>query len=126
MHGMNKKLIIWYLVVLLVLSVASVATLHIVWPEHYPSMLYLIPLFFALMLCVMVWLKRINEKKGKDPSIFFMGYRIVKILLAIVLLLVYFTAIGTELLAFAIIFVVFYLCLSITETVLFMKGEKKS
>lgn len=123
---MIKKLIIWYLVVLSVLSVASAVTLRTVWPEHYPSLLFLIPLFFALMLGVMAWLKRVNDKKGKDHSVFFLSYRIVKILLAIVLLLVYFTGVGTELLTFAIIFVIFYLCLSILETVLFMKGEKQS
>lgn len=123
---MMKKLIIWYLAALSVLSVASSAALRICWPEHYPTMLYLIPLFYALMLGVMIWLKRANEKKGKDRSIFFLSYRIVKILLAIVLLLVYFTAVGEELLTFAVVFAVFYLCLSMVETTLFIKGEKKS
>ena len=121
-----KKLIIWYLSALSVLSLASVLTLRFVYPEHYPQLLYIIPLFFALMLGVMVWLKRVNEKKGRDRSIFFLSYRIVKILLAIILLLVYFTAVGTELLTFSVVFVVFYLCLSMIETVLFMKEERKS
>ena len=120
-----KKLIIWYLAVLSVLSVASAAAMRMVWPEHYPSLLYIIPLFFALMPGVMVWLKRSTEKKGKDRSIFFLSYRIVKILLAIILLLVYFAAVGTELLAFAVVFMIFYLCLSMLETALFMIGEKK-
>jgi len=123
---MMKKLILWYLAVLSVLTLASSVTLRTVWPEHYPAMLYLIPLFYALMLGVMIWLKRANEKKGKDRSIFFLSYRIVKILLAIVLLLVYFTAVGEELLTFAVVFAVFYLCLSMVETTLFIKGEKKS
>ena len=133
-----KKLIITYLIALSVLTIGSVLALRICWPEHYPAMLYLIPLFYALMLGVMIWLKRANEKKGKDRSIFFLSYRIVKILLAIVLLLVYFTAVGEELLlvyftavgeellTFAVVFAVFYLCLSMVETTLFIKGEKKS
>ena len=123
---MIKKLIIWYLAMLSVLSVASAVALRTVWPEHYPSMLFVIPLFFVLMLGVMVWLNHANQKKGRDRSLFFLSYRIVKILLAIVLLVVYFTAVGTELLTFAVVFVVFYLCLSMVETVLFMKGERKS
>lgn len=121
-----KKLIIWYLSALSVLSLASALTLRFVYPEHYPQLLFIIPLFFALMLGVIVWLKRVNEKKGRDRSIFFLSYRIVKILLAIILLLVYFTAVGTELLTFSVVFVVFYLCLSMIETVLFMKEERKS
>ena len=121
-----KKLIIWYLAALSVLSLASAITLRSVYPEHYPQLLFIIPLFYALMLGVMMWLKHVNEKKGRDRSIFFLSYRIVKILLSIILLLVYFTAVGTELVTFSIVFVVFYLCLSMIETVLFMKGERKS
>ena len=121
-----KKLILTYLIVLSVLTVAIVLSLRMAWPEQYPSLLFIIPLFYAVMLGVMVWLKRSNERKGKDRSIFFLTYRVVKILLAIVLLLVYFTAVGTQLLPFAVVFMIYYLCLSAVETVLFMKGEKKS
>lgn len=121
-----KKLILTYLIVLSALTVAIVLTLRMAWPEQYPSLLFIIPLFFAVMLGVMVWLKRSNERKGKDRSIFFLTYRVVKILLALVLLLAYFTAVRTQLLPFAVVFMIYYLCLSAVETVLFMKGEKKS
>ncbi len=120
-----KKLILTYLIVLSVLTVASVLTLRMVWPEHYPSLLFTIPLFFSVMLGVMIWLKRSNERKGKDRSIFFLTYRVVKILLAIVLLVIYFTSVGTQLLPFAVVFMIYYMCLSAVETALFMKGEKK-
>ena len=120
-----KKLILTYLILLSALTIAAVLVLRTVWPDQYPSLLFLIPLFFAVMLGVMVWLKRSNERKGKDRSLFFLTYRVVKILLAIVLLVVYFTAVGTQLLPFAVVFMIYYLCLSAVETVLFMKGEKK-
>ncbi len=119
-----RKLILTYLIVLSVLSVAAVLTLGMVWPEHYPSLLFTIPLFFSVMLGVMIWLKRSNENKGKDRSLFFLAYRVVKILLSIVLLVVYFTAVGTQLLPFAVVFMIYYLCLSAVETALFIKGEK--
>ena len=121
-----KKLIITYLIALSVLTIGSVLALRIGWPDQYPSLLFIIPLFFAVMLGVMVWLKRSNERKGKDRSIFFLTYRVVKILLALVLLLAYFTAVRTQLLPFAVVFMIYYMCLSAVETVLFMKGEKKS
>lgn len=121
-----KRLIITYLAALSVLTIASVFAFRLVWPEQYSSMLFLIPLFFALMLGVMAWLRRVTAKKGKDRSIFFLTYRVLKILLAIVLLLVYFTAVGTNLVSFAVMFAIYYICLSAIETTLFMKGEKKS
>lgn len=121
-----KKLVITYLLTLSVLTIASVLVLRMVWPEQYPSMLFLIPLFFAVMLGIMVLLRRANQKKGRDRSLFFLSYRVIKILLALVLILAYFTMVGTQLVAFAVVFMIFYLCLSMIETVLFMKGEKKS
>jgi hypothetical protein len=123
---MMKKLIIWYLSVLSVLSVASSLVLRMVWPDHFPGMLYTIPLFYAVMLGVMLILKRSIEKKGKDRSIFFLSYRVVKIMIALAFLLIFFSMVRTELLAFTVVFMIFYLCLSAVETVFFMKGEKKS
>ena len=122
---MIRKLIIWYLAVLSVLSVASALILRLIWPEHFPDMLFTIPLFYAVMLGVMLTLRRSIEKKGKDRIIFFMAYRVVKILLALVYLLVYFRVVKVEVLVFSILFMSFYLCLSAVETVLFMKGEKE-
>ena len=122
---MMKKLIIWYLAVLSVLSVASSLALRMVWPDHFPGMLYTIPLFYAVMLGVMLILKRSIDKKGKDRSIFFLSYRVVKIMVALAFLLIYFSMLRTELLTFTVVFMIFYVCLSVVETVLFMKGEKK-
>ena len=123
---MMKKLARTYIIVLSALTLISAVILREINPEHFPPMLFTIPVFYALMLGVMALIRRSVEKKGKDRSIFFLSYRIVKILLAIVLLLVYFTAVGEELLTFAVVFAVFYLCLSMVETTLFIKGEKKS
>lgn len=119
-----KKLARTYIIVLSVLTLLSAVILREINPEHFPPLLYTIPVFYAVMLGVMALIKRSVDKNGKDRSIFFLAYRIVKIILAIVLLLVYFTAVGEELLVFAVVFAVFYLCLSAIETALFIKGEK--
>lgn len=121
-----KKLIVTYLSALSLMTILAFLALRMIWPEHYPSMLFLIPLFYALMLGVMVLIRRVIEKKGKDRSLFFLSYRVVKILASLVLLLAYFSLVGNRLLPFAIVFMIFYLCLSAIETVLFMKGEKRS
>jgi hypothetical protein len=121
-----KKLVVTYLIALSVLTVVAVVALRMVWPEHYSSLLFLIPLFFAVMLGVMALIKRVIENNGKDRSLFFLAYRVVKILSALAFLLAYFSLVGTQLLPFAIVFMIYYLCLSAIETVLFMKGEKRS
>lgn len=121
-----KKLIRIYIIVLSVVTILSAKIVSVVTPEHYPSLLFTIPIFYAAMLGVMVLIRRAVEKKGKDRSMFFLIYRVVKILLALIYLLIYFVAVRTETLVFSVVFMSFYLCLSAVETVLFIKGEKES
>jgi len=120
-----KRLVRTYIIVLSVLTIISAKVVSVFYPEHYPSLLFTIPVFYAVMLGVMALIRRMVENKGKDRSIFFLAYRIVKILLALVFLLVYFMAVRADVLVFSVVFAVFYLCLSAVETVLFMKGEKE-
>ena len=120
-----RKLIITYLILLSALTVIAVLALRMLWPEHYPSGLFLIPLFYAVMLGVMVIMYRLNAKNGLDRSYFFMSYIMVRILLALILILVYFKVVRSEMPAFAIIFMTYYLCLTAVETTLLIKEEKK-
>ena len=120
-----KKLILTYLIVLSVLTIGVVMTLRMVWPEHYPSLLFIIPVFYAVMLGAMILIRRYFASKGRDASYFFMAYRMVKILLALILILVYFRVVKTELMSFSIIFMSYYLCLTAVETILLIKEEKK-
>ena len=121
-----KRLAVIYSVTLALLTVAAVLLLRLVWPEYYPSGLFLIPLYYAVMLGVMAVMHRANVKKGRDRSYFLMAYRIVKIMLALILILVYFRVINSGLPAFSIIFMSYYLCLTAVETTLLIKEEKKS
>ena len=121
-----RKLVRTYIIVLSVVTILSAKIVSVVSPEHYPSLLFTIPIFYAAMLGVMALIRRAVEKKGKDRSIFFLAYRVVKIFLALIYIFVYFMAVGTDTLVFSVVFMSFYLCLSAIETVLFMKGEKKS
>lgn len=121
-----KELVRTYIIVLSVATVLSAVILREISPEHYPSMLFTIPVFYAVMLGVMVLIRRAVEKKGKDRSLFFMAYRVAKIMLALVFILVFFMVTKADFMVFSIVFMSFYLCLSAVETVFFMKGEKKS
>ena len=100
-----KRLAVIYSVTLALLTVAAVLLLRLVWPEHYPSGLFLIPLYFALMLGVMIMMHKSNAKKGRDRSYFLMSYRIVKIMVALIFILVYFRVVSSGLPAFAVIFI---------------------
>lgn len=121
-----KRLAVIYSVTMALLTVAAVLLLRLVWPEHYPSGLFLIPLYFALMLGVMIMMHKSNAKKGRDRSYFLMSYRIVKIMVALIFILVYFRVVSSGLPAFSVIFMSYYLCLTAVETTLLIKEEKKS
>lgn len=120
-----KRFAAIYFILLSLLTVAGVVLIRAFWPEQYPPLLFIIPLFFALMFGVMLILKKSNDRKGRDRSHFFLAYRVCKILLALVLLVVYFAAVGEQLIMFAVVFMAFYISLSMAETVHFMKLEHK-
>ncbi len=120
-----KRLAAIYFTLLSLLTVAGVLLIRAFWPEQYPQLLFIIPLFFAIMFGVMLILKRNNDRKGRDRSHFFLAYRVFKILLSLVLLVVYFAAVGSQLLVFAVTFMAFYMCLSMAETIHFIKLEHK-
>ena len=72
-----KELVRTYMIVLSVATLISAVIRREVNPEHYPSMLFTIPVFYAAMLGVMALVRRTVEKKGKDRILFFMAYRVV-------------------------------------------------
>ena len=119
-----RKLTKTYLLILSLLTILSVLSMRYVWSEHHPDFLYLIPIFFLVMLGIMYLLKRGNDRKGKDPTVFFLPYRLVKIMLSLIFLLVYFMTVRSHLLPFAVLFMIFYIGLSSVETIHFMKREK--
>ena len=120
-----KRLAFIYLTVLSVLTIATVLVLRLFLPQFYPSDLFLIPVFYAVLLGVMLIMRRSNDKKGRDRSYFIMSYRIVKMSLFI-FLIIYFINVKTGLTAFAVIFMIYYLCLTTVETVCLIKEERKS
>ena len=121
-----KKLAFIYLTVLSVLTIATVLVLRLALPQFYPSGLFLIPVFYAVLLGVMLIMRRSNDKKGRDRSYFIMSYRIVKMSLLILMIVCFMNIKETGLVAFAVIFMIYYLCLTSVETFYLIKEEKKS
>lgn len=115
-----------YLALVSVLTIISVVVIRLFAPSQFPAMLFVVPLFFCLTLGVMVFLKRLCAKRRRDAAFFFLEYRIVKLLMALVLIVVYAVAVRDCLLSFAITFAVFYMSVMTFETVHFIKGERKS
>ena len=121
-----KRLAFVYLTVLSVLTIATVLVLRLALPQFYPSGLFLIPAFYTVMLGVMLLMRRANDRKGRDRSYFIMSYRIVKMSLLILMIVCFMNIKETGLVAFAVIFMIYYLCLTSVETFYLIKEEKKS
>lgn len=122
----NKWFSVNYIALTSVLTLVAVTMLRIFAPAQFPPLLFLVPLFSLLVHIMFVLLRRRCERKHKDRSFIFMAYRVCRMLLSAVFILVYCVAVREYLLPFAITFAVFYLVLMAFETVHFMKEEKKS
>ena len=122
--GKDKAFIFKYLAVTALLAVAASFLVRTAWPQHYPYAMWTVPAFFAVVPALLPLARRIA--RGKDSAIFFMAYRGMKLLAAIVLLLVYFSSRRADALCFAAVFASFYIVLIILETAHFIKKEKES
>lgn len=120
-----KKLAFIYLTVLSVLTIATVLVMRLALPQFYPSGLFLIPALYTVMLGVLLLMRRSNERKGRDRSYFIMSYRIVKMSLYIFIIILFINQ-GMCMISFAVIFMIYYLCLTPVETFYLVKEEKKS
>ena len=61
-----KRLVRTYIIVLSVLTIISAKVVSVFYPEHYPSLLFTIPVFYAVMLGVMALIRRAVENQGKQ------------------------------------------------------------
>lgn len=122
-----KKLAVSYLFTLAILTLAAVLLFRYCWPEHYPGMLFTIPLYYGVLLGIMFLIRHIVvDKYGKDEGVFLLSYRMVRLLLSIILLVICFSLAKSQPLPYAVTFFVYYLILSWTENIILIKGEKKS
>lgn len=119
-----KWFIINYLALTSLLTVISVVTFRLLLPAKYPPLLFLVPVFFVLMLGLMVYINRRIEKKGKPVHLFIMIYRPVRLLLLMLFVLAYIFLVRTYIIPFISVFVIFYMALLVYETVYLMKSTK--
>lgn len=120
----DKRFIFNYFCTLVVLAVATWAVFRRVLPEQKPQLLWIVPVFFAIMPCLLQLTRRLLSKMKSGQTMFYLAYRMVKLLLSAILLIVYFINAAAGKLQFAIVFVCFYLVLTVVETLFFIKKER--
>ena len=125
MSGNTKTFIISDIVVVSLLTVIAEILFRHYWPEMYPPLLFLIPLFFWVMLAVMLILRKKLADKGKPFQFFAMVYRPVKFLLMIVFLLAVILAAREYAIPFVITFLVYYLVLLVHEMIFMVRFAKE-
>lgn len=119
-----KWFIINYLALTSLLTVISVVSFRLFLPAQYPPLLFLVPVFFVLMLGVMVYINKRIEKKGKPAYFFIMIYRPVRLLLLMLFVLAYIFLVRTYIIPFLSVFAIFYVALLVYETIYLMKSAK--
>ena len=120
----NKFLII-HTLLLFVLGLGGWIVLKFVFPETEVKGYYIIPLFFYLMGVVLfLRFRRISIKTPSKTSNMYMQMRLMKMLISLAGLLVYWLINKPGIRPFAIVFAVFYLLYLIWETFLFLRMEK--
>lgn len=110
---------------LFVLGLGGWIVLKFVFPETEVKGYYIIPLFFYLMGVVLFWrFRKISISKPSKTTNMYMQMRVIKMLISLTGLLVYWLVNKPGIRPFAMVFAVFYLLYLIWETFLFLRMEK--
>ncbi|MBO4500258.1 MAG: hypothetical protein J5732_08415 [Bacteroidaceae bacterium] len=119
-----KRYVFNYLSIVALLTILSVVVFGMAIPELYPRLLFIIPLFFVFLICVILLSKHILNRKGKSDSVFYVVFRGIKLVLLLFFVLVCILCIRENLLSFLAVFGVFYLTLLVYECVFFASVTK--
>jgi hypothetical protein len=125
MRKLVNKFWIIHTLLILVLGVGGWIVLKFLFPVIEVQGYFIIPLFFYLMGVVLfLRFRRISIKKPSKTSNMYMQMRVMKMLISLVGLLVYWLVNKPDIRPFALVFAVFYLIYLIWETFIFIRMEK--
>ncbi len=110
---------------IVIISILIYVFIHYFFPEFYPQWYWIIPLFYLLNVCLLYMLL---SKKKENP---FSMYRhviskVVKLLGAILIIILYLIFIKTNSISFVCISFFFYIMYTVFETNIFLSQNKKN
>ena len=125
MRKVVNNFLIIHTLLLLVLGVGGWIVLKCLFPEIEVKGYFAIPLFFYLMGVVLfLRFRRISIKTPSKTSNMYMQMRVMKMLISLTGLMVYWLINKPGIRPFAIVFAGFYLLYLIWETIIFIRMEK--
>lgn len=119
----KKQFVIGLTLLTLITGWGGAAVMQGCFPAHYVPVFPYIPTFFFLWGILFITLFRRNA--GRKITFLFLGIKVAKMLLFVLLTGLYVTLIGKQNLDFVMTFLIFYIIYLIFETAFFWKYEKR-
>lgn len=120
------KLVVTLIATLAVAGVAGFLFLKFAIPQHYFQWYPVIPACFILLCLILSFsMERLNRRNPDQVVAVFFGIRIVKMLVLIAGLLVYYRFVGQNMLEFGVTVLVFFVIYRVTEISMYCNFEKK-
>ena len=125
MSKVVNKLFILHTALLLVLGVVGWIILRFLFPEIEVKGYFVIPIFFYLIGVVLFWrFRKVFIKNPFKTTNLYMQIRVIKILVSIIIIVLYWLLHKPGFRPFAMVFAAFYLIYLVWETFLFLRLEK--
>lgn len=99
--------------------------MHLFWPAYNTPILGFIPGFFWFFGLIQFYIMKRNEKRGVSRGRIYLALKTLKLISAIILLLIYKLAGGTEIIVFSILVIIYYWANLILETTSIVRYEQK-
>ena len=126
MEKVVKKLLMLHTSLLAVLGVFGWMILRFLFPEIEVKLYFIIPLFFYLIGVVLFWrFEKVSKSNPFKTTNLYMRIRIIKVVLSIIIVVLYWVFNKEGFRPFAMTFAAFYLIYLVWETFLFLRLEKQ-
>ena len=123
---LKNQLLVWLLATLIVAGIATGCALFYLFPDHWFRWYPIVPTFFIALAIVMTLKMKYNTIEPKKMILSFMVVRVLKFLLTIVALLLYYLLVGEKMTQVALLTFGFYILYLVVETTVLYRFEKSN
>ena len=119
----NHKYLLYLTLFAMLWDIISGCVLKFIFPTHYLPIYPAIPFYFYILNVVVYFMLNSFKNQSNNSMMVFLGSKIIKILLSIILLLIYVLFVKVQIVEFLIAFIGNYLFFLLLDSILMMKYQ---
>lgn len=114
----KHKYVLYLTLIALLWEIITGYLIQTIYPQHYLQFYPLVPIYFYLLNIISYLMIDSFKEKSTSSAMAFLGSKILKLFLSVVILLIYILVVKTQVVEFIIVFILNYLFFLVLDTLL--------